>query len=711
MKKALAALFALLLCLLLVSCGSGEDPTEAANEFLRRLNAGEYESAYAMLTEEAMENISEEEFVEKYGNIFSGLGITDILLSEASSSETPLYTTYQYIATYVTAEYGDITKQFSMNLTLLDGEWRVEWTPALIFPEMTWGDSVYARVLKAERGEIFSKDGTLIAGNQYGSTVYVDRTQIEDLDAYCAQIAPILEMPAEDVKKCFERTTANVVTLKSYQPGSLEKEREAAILAVEHTGIDTSSFTLYRVYPLKEAFFHLVGYTGPVTEDELAAMEGTEREGLYDGDSIIGKTGLEKVYEDELRGTDGYEVYISGENGKINLIEPVPAVDGNDLWLTIDARDQMAAYDMLRLYLREEEGGSIVQIDPKTGAVQVMVSYPSVDPNLFVAGISSTDYAYLLSDVAYQPLFNRCTQGLYPPGSIVKPFTAIAAMEGGAITADSVFPYTIVNNQWRPDRSDWFYPAITRTRNRGDSCNLYNSLIYSDNIYFAWAAMELGQEKFVEFFEEKLLWGESVPFDLSVAQAQILNEGTEWNIKYLADSGYGQGEMLITPLQAALIYCSLSNESGEIYEPYVIASRGRSVSLYEYETFDETQPVLWTAVEYDSGARGAIETALEDVTEVGTARSLDPPYKMAGKTGTAEVGAEKEREIGWLAVYKDEGARDSVMVITADTPVEKSSVKLQIGHYLLNDEMATDASDAALTGAGSAGQDEPQEEE
>ena len=110
-------------------------PTEAANEFLRRLNAGEYESAYAMLTEEAMENISEEEFVEKYGNIFSGLGITDILLSEASSSETPLYTTYQYIATYVTAEYGDITKQFSMNLTLLDGEWRVEWTPALIFPK------------------------------------------------------------------------------------------------------------------------------------------------------------------------------------------------------------------------------------------------------------------------------------------------------------------------------------------------------------------------------------------------------------------------------------------------------------------------------------------------------------------------------------------------------------------------------------------------
>lgn len=347
-------------------------------------------------------------------------------------------------------------------------------------------------------------------------------------------------------------------------------------------------------------------------------------------------------------------MYISGENGKINLIEPVPAVDGNDLWLTIDARDQVAAYDMLRLHLREEEGGSIVQIDPKTGAVQVMVSYPSVDPNLFVAGISSTDYAYLLSDVAYQPLFNRCTQGLYPPGSIVKPFTAIAAMEGGAITADSVFPYTIVNNQWRPDRSDWFYPAITRTRNRGDSCNLYNSLIYSDNIYFAWAAMELGQEKFVEFFEEKLLWGESVPFDLSVAQAQILNEGTEWNIKYLADSGYGQGEMLITPLQAALIYCSLSNENGEIYEPYVIASRGRSVSLYEYETFDETQPVLWTTVEYDSGARGAIETALEDVTEVGTARSLDPPYKMAGKTGTAEVGAEKEREIGWLAVYKDE---------------------------------------------------------
>ncbi|MGI6151534.1 MAG: penicillin-binding transpeptidase domain-containing protein [Christensenellales bacterium] len=676
----------------------GMEPDDAALRFIELLNGGDYEAAYGLLTAASMEKISEEEFVQKYGGIFSGLSVKEVIIGENSFAQSAMYATFAYTATYRTADYGDITKNYSMSLHLEDGAWRIEWTPSLIFPEMTWGDSVYARVIKAERGEIFASDGTLLAGNIPGSTAFADRSKIEDLSAFCAAAAVTLGMKAEEVQKCFDATTANIVTIKAWRRGELPEETRQSWLSLAGAGVDDSRFTVFRTYPMGEAFFHLVGYVGRVTQEELDDFSGTEKEKLYDGDSYIGKAGLELVYEDVLRGRDGYEVYVSGENGKINIIPTVEAVDGSDLWLTIDARDQQAAYDLLTGYLMDQQGGSIVQIDPTTGAVQVMVSYPSADPNAFVTGVSSEYYNYLLSDTAYQPLFNRCLSGRYPPASIVKPFVALAALEGGAIAKNSVFPFEIKDNKWRPDRSDWVYPAITRVKNRGDSCDLYNSMIYSDNIYFAWAAMELGQEGFFAFFEKKLGWGASVPFDLPVARAQIKKENTEFNIKYLADSGYGQGEMLITPFQAALLYCTLSNPDGAIYKPYVVEQRC-SAQGEKYLVEQCAAPELWMRVQYDSSARDAIEQSLTDVTVVGTARTLRPPFEMAGKTGTAEIGNEKDREIGWLAIYRNEEPKDTVLVVTLDTPEGYSEVKLPIARYLLRREVRTDESDATIIAA------------
>ena len=250
-----------------------------------------------------------------------------------------------------------------------------------------------------------------------------------------------------------------------------------------------------------------------------------------------------------------------------------------------------------------------------------------------------------------------------------------------------------MDNKWRPDRSDWYYPAITRVKNRGDKCDLYNSIIYSDNIYFAWVAMELGEEKFVDFFENKLGFGKKVPFELSVATSRLKNARTEFNIKLIADSGYGQGEVLITPLQAALLYCALANDNGEIYTPYVVESQWRSDGR-DYVCLETTEPSLWMTIDFDESARAAVDKGLRDVTKVGTARSLKPPFSMAGKTGTAEIGAKKDREIGWLAVYKDEEPKDTVLTITLDVPTDYGSLKLSIGHYLLQTEEDIKAGDA-----------------
>lgn len=673
----------------------GMAPEDSALRFIELLNDGDYESAYGLLTEAAKEKIAKEDFVKKYRDIFSGLTVKEVILGENSFTQSAMYATFAYTATYRTASYGDITKNFTMALHSESDDWRIEWTPSLIFPEMTWGDSVYCRVIKAKRGEIFAKDGTLLAGNIPGSTAFADRTKIADLEAFYTEAAGILGMKAEDVKKCFDSTRADVVAIKAWRKGEMPEDVRERWLNLSGAGVDESSFTVFRTYPLGEAFFHLIGYVGRVTKEELDSFKGTEKERLYDGDSYIGKTGLELVYEEQLRGRDGYEVYVTGDNGKINIIPRVDAQDGDDLWLTIDARDQQAAYELLCAYLMDQQGGSVVQIDPSSGAVQVMVSYPSADPNAFVTGVSAEYYNYLLSETAYQPLFNRCLSGRFPPGSIVKPFTAIAALENGTISKNTVFPYRIVDNKWRPSRSDWVYPAITRVKNRGDQCDLYNSIIYSDNIYFAWAAMEMGEEKFFDFFENKLGWGRSVPFDLPVSRAQIKKEKTEFNIKYLADSGYGQGEMLISPLQAALLYCSLSNDDGAVYKPYIIEKHCRQQEQ-KYVATETARPELWMQIQYDKNARYAIDQALCDVTTVGTAKAMRPPFAMAGKTGTAEIGSEKDREIGWLAVYKNEEPKNTVLVITLDTPEGYSEVKLQIGRYLLRGEMRSDEYDAAL---------------
>ena len=697
MKKILVLTILAIVALLLFGCNVSElrDPAQVTGDFLELIASGEYEQAYEMLTPEAMELITKDEFVQRYQSIFDGLTITGLEWGEITYEETSIYATCSYSAAYATEKYGTITKEFQVELYSTEGNWEIYWTPQWIFPEMDWGGKVYARVIRAERGEIFGSDGAMIAGNVPGITLYGERSKIADLDSFAQSLSPIIDMEVDAIKKCFDLTNAEVVVIKSWRDGELDKTTEELMLAVEGTGVDTESFTVYRTYPFKEAFFHLVGYVGKITEEELEALKGTEREDLYDGDSIIGKTGLEKAYEEELRGTDGYEVYIVNEDGSTtDVIPKVQPVDGADLHLTIDTRDQTAAYDLMELYLGEEQGGSIVQMDPNTGAVQVMVSYPSTDPNVFVTGISAEDYAYLLSDAAYQPLFNRCLQGRFPPGSIVKPFTGILGLEEGVISKNTEFPYTIVNNKWTPDRSDWFYPAITRINNRGDKVDLYNSLIYSDNIFFAWVAMEVGEESFMDYFENTLGWGAEIPFELSVGKAQIKNEKTEFNIKYLADSGYGQGEMLVTPLQAAMLYCSLSNDDGIIYEPYVIQKRCRAEGN-EYVCLEEREPEVFMTIEYDSYIKSCVYEALSDVTEVGTARSLKPPYSMAGKTGTAEIGSEKDREIGWLAVYKNEEPRDTTLVVTLDTPEGVSEIKLQIARYLLRDEVATDENEAS----------------
>ena len=220
----------------------------------------------------------------------------------------------------------------------------------------------------------------------------------------------------------------------------------------------------------------------------------------------------------------------------------------------------------------ETTAGAVVVMNPKTGAVQAMYSYPSYDINLFARGISGADYSGLLNNKA-KPLINRVTQGLYPPGSTMKAFTAACALDNGILDESYAFNESeIKKDYWTPtEYGAWIWTPIKRTHINypiSGPLNMRKALIHSDNIYFANAALKTGWELF-EKYMTNIGFTESIPFDIGVATPQLKDEDTVVDYKLIADSGYGQAEILVTPLQLASMFSAFAN-GGNIATPYVV---------------------------------------------------------------------------------------------------------------------------------------------
>jgi cell division protein FtsI/penicillin-binding protein 2 len=677
-------LFLLLSVLLLCSCqGQNNDAAEAAGKnFLKELSQKNFDKAYDLLSSSAQEQISREDFVRRYSSVFSDLEIEEFRAGAATLAvEAQLYTRYSYQGAYSSALCGELTYDYDMELYYENGSWKVEWTPALLFPMMGWGDEIRFSYETASRGEIFAS-GKVVAANEPGITIYANPENIEDIAVFSAQLAPYIGMTSGEIQEKVEKASPYLAVLRAYPTDEIDSYTINAVAAIPGAGVDSKSFTIFRSYPYGESLFHVVGYVGKISEEKLAAVEGTEEAVYYDEDSLIGLSGIESEYESTLRGLDGFSVYVNSSDGlrKATLFSR-PAEDGKDVHLTIDPDFQQYAYDLMEFFLREGQTGSIVLSDPTTGALRIMLSYPSYDPNKLSRGLSSAEYSTLMADTSY-PLLNRATQGLYPPGSILKPFTAIIGLETGEIKADTVFPGKIEDNQWTPadPKWNWVYPPITRVRSSAsDVCNLYNSLMKSDNIFFAWTAMEVGEERFVDFLH-RLGFDQELDFDLGVAVSQTKNADTELNIKYIADMGYGQGELLVTPLQASMLYSILGNE-GTLMQPYLVDSL-YTTDGRDYQLVSQTEPAVLSDQLVDPYILRVINPMMEAVFERGgTARMAYPPYTCAGKTGTAERS--KTTDVSWLTLYKSERPKDLVSVVLIEGPTGNGDSKMEITRGIL----------------------------
>ena len=395
-----------------------------------------------------------------------------------------------------------------------------------------------------------------------------------------------------------------------------------------------------RIYPQGEATSHLLGYVSSISQDELKEKQNQD----YNEHSIIGKTGIEKSYENRLRAINGAEIYIVDENSnKIKTLAKKEKQDGKDLKLTIDSDLQKLIYEQYK-----QDKSASVAINPKTGEILALVSTPTFDSNDFSLGITTNKWN-ILSQSEDNPLYNRCLAS-YAPGSSMKPITGAIGLNTGSFTAEEDFGKS--GTKWRKD-SSWgdFYVTTLTTYN--EQANLKNALIYSDNIYFAKAALKIGKKEFANALKN-IGFNEQIDFALDLKKSIYSTSEDFSSEKQLADSGYGQAEVLVNPVHMAMVYSSFVN-NGNMIMPYI-----------EYKV-DTTYPQYYKKQVFEPNVAEEIKQDMIQVVESpnGTAHNAKVEgLTIAGKTGTAEIKASKDdkngTEIGWFNSFiVDDNASNS----------------------------------------------------
>ena len=627
-------------------------PEELLVEYMNHIPAQEYEQMYAMLHIEASGNVSQEDFIKRNSAIYEGIEIQNMAVEIIAYDEEQLTVTYQ---TSFDTVAGEIS--FENEAFFLEGEdgYKLVWDNSLIFPNLASTDKVRVSTTQANRGEILDRNGRVLAGKGTASSVGIVPGKLENREEAIAKIAELLETTPEVIEKKLSaqwvkddsfvpiKTIPRVeeIELLKVEPDEdvlKEKERHESLLAIP--GVMISDVEV-REYPLGEAAAHLVGYVQSVTAEDLEEHAG---EG-YTANSVIGRSGMEGLFEKELKGQNGCRIYIVNSEGKEKEeLACILVQHGQDIKLTIDASLQIALYEQF-----QEDKSCSVAMNPYTGEVLALVSTPSYDNNDFIMGLSSEQWI-ALNDDEDKPMYNRFRQ-VWCPGSTFKPVTAAVGLESGAIDPNE--DYGNVGLSWQKDAS-WGSYYVT-TLHAYEPVILENALIYSDNIYFAKAALKIGSEE-MESSLTGLGFNEELPFEIKMAESQYSNtEGIETEIQ-LADSGYGQGQVLVNPLHMACIYSAFCNE-GNVIKPYLVYQNEATAEYWIPGAFSNE-----TASRVLEGTKKVVN----DSNGTGYAAHRDD-ILLAGKTGTAEIKASKDdisgTELGWFAIFTAEDTVERPILI------------------------------------------------
>ena len=493
---------------------------------------------------------------------------------------------------------------------------------------------VHVLPIPPERGFIYDRNGVLLADNQPSFNMTLTRERAGDAANVLDSVISILHLPAEE-RAVFAKAMKQA--RHPFEPSTLLydlTEEQIALLAVNQyrlPGIDVEA-QFVRHYPQGNHFAHSVGYVGRINEKETKQLDPTQ----YRGTQSIGKTGIERFYEPELHGKVGFEEVETNAQGRVmRVLRHTDAVPGKNIVLSLDIKLQAAAEEALG-----DRRGSIIAIDPKTGEVLAMVSKPSFDPNLFVTGISSRDYSGLRDSID-KPLFNRALRGLYAPGSTIKPEVAIAGLDSGVISASTrvfdpgYFQLPNVDHKYR----NW--------NHSGDGwVDLNAAIMRSNDTYFYDLASKLGIDRLHDYLSMFGV-GQKVSLDM-FEESSGLMPSREWKRSTRRQAWYpgetvilgiGQGYMQVTPLQLAQATALIANK-GVWNRPHLARTIDGAPPVDEHPMPNIVlhDPKEWEQVNH------AMQLVMHDARGIARASATGAQYRIAGKSGTAQVVAIKQGE-------------------------------------------------------------------
>lgn len=638
-------LFSLLLIIVIsISCSKINKYEETFNTFKEKWINNDFSGMYSMLSENSKKYIDEETFVNRYTNIYSAINLKDLeieISGDIIKNEDYYTVPFSLKATTVAGELN--ISDYKVNIYKEDKQYLINWDESLIFPNMIEGDKVYVRTISHTRGKILDRNDNILAEDGTISVVGIHPSKFdsENRESKITELANTLDISEETI---INKLNANsnpeyfvpIVDILS------NDEKLTTLVNRSDEGIIINQKTS-RVYNGGEAFGRLIGYVGSITAEEL---ESKSDKG-YTQTSLIGKAGIEQVYEDTLRGEDGAEIYLSRNNEEISILKK-EVVNGTDIKLTIDSTLQTNSYAQLT-----GEKGAVTAVDPKTGEVLALVSAPSYDSNMFTTYVTKTKAAERETN-NYTDQINRFSK-TYAPGSTMKLLTASIGLNNGIINADE--SVTIDSQSWQKD-SSWGNYFITRVNNITAPITLREAAKYSDNIYFAQLALKIGSENLINGIKGFGI-GEELTFEYPMTNSSISNNGSLDSEILLADTGYGQGELMVTPLNMALAYSALAND-GNIMNPRLVLTSDSSATVWKESAIkSEYLPTLiedFSAMVND--ADGSAHSAKID------------GFNIAAKTGTAEIKASQDdttgTENGWFVAVDTTSSKLAVAMIVED---------------------------------------------
>ena len=592
-------------------------PEETLSTYISLLNDQKYEEMYNMISENSKTQISQEDFIKRNKNIYKGIDAYDIKVTPSETTKDGKTYSIKYDESMSTSA-GTITFTNTAKLVKENKEYKISWASSMIFPELRATDKVRVSTLSAKRGKILDRNGEKLAENGTISSVGIVPGKLgENKEQNISKISELTGVSTDYINTQISASYVKddtFVPIKKVSADNTElKNQLLEIPGIKITSVDA------RVYPLGEEAAHLIGYVQAISAEELKQKEGKG----YNSSSIIGKAGLEQAYEDTLRGIDGTEIYIADENGnKLKTLATQEKKDGTDVKLTIDSLIQKNLYDQMKT-----DKGFFVVMNPTTGELLATVSTPSYNSNDFVLGMTTDKWNELNNDES-KPLYNRFLQS-YCPGSTFKPITAAIGLTSEKLTTDTTFDYSGL--KWQKN-SSWGDVYITTLTAYNGPKNIANALIHSDNIFFGQAAMQIGKDTFCSGLD-KLGFNEdidkTIKFPLTFKKSQYSNsEKADMNEKQLADSGYGQGNILVNPIHMASIYSAFAN-NGNMVKPFI-----------EYTNENRMKREYLKENVFTSDAANTVKNDLIQVVEnpEGTATDMKiPGVTIAGKTGTAEL--------------------------------------------------------------------------